>query len=288
MVQFHIDAGIHRMRIARRSLGVVILVLSVLGTLLCLGGIVGVWIVKSRVDAVGDAVLGAAEDSLTFVEDKLDRVQQVLTKCQKPVSSLSRAAERLQRQEPEAKEELASLLQMLDENFFQELQTARSWLDSAHAVAMVAGRASEAIVSSRYATSHPDALGMALARQVQESAESATEIFAKLQAVRLELEQLRASSAVAKEIVLRIVAELVDLETKLRQLAARIERLETQVAEIRGDVGELKQDFPWWTKVAALALSLLPAWFGISQLVMIRQGWRQIRLLHYGGTQIAP
>jgi chromosome segregation ATPase len=266
------------MRIARRSFGVAVLTLSVLGLLLCLGGIVGAWIVKSRADAVGDTLLEATVDSLTFVDDKLDRVQQVLAKCQKPVGALSRAAQRLQRQEPRAQEELASTLQMLDDNVFQELQTARSWLDSTYAVAVVTGKASQAIVSSKYAASHPDALGIALAQQVQESADSISEIIVKLQAVRRELEQVRATSAVAKEIVLGILADLVDLETRLQRLDARIDGLKFQVADLRGDAEKLQRNFSWWTMAAALAMSLIPAWFGISQLVTIRQGWRQLNL----------
>ena len=39
----------------------------------CLAGIVGVSMARSRVEAVGQAVLGAADDSLGFVDQKLDR-----------------------------------------------------------------------------------------------------------------------------------------------------------------------------------------------------------------------
>ena len=147
------------MGILRRSLGVGTLLLSVLGLILCLAGIVGIWIVKSRVEAVGEAVLGAAEDSLAFVDDKLDRVKQILNKSQQPVGLLSRAAERLQRKEPEAKKEVTSLLQTLDEKVFQELKSAQSWLDSAHAVAVGVGRVSQTVVSSEYAASHQDTVG---------------------------------------------------------------------------------------------------------------------------------
>ena len=82
---------------------------------------------------------------------------------------------------------------------------------------------------------------------------------------------------VAREVAVRIVARLADLETRLNRLASRIERLDTQVAETRGNVGDLKQSFPWWTTVVALVLTLLPVWFGVSQIVMIRQGWRFVR-----------
>ena len=52
------------MIIVRRSIGFGAIVLSALGLLLCLAGIVGVWMVKGCVEAVGNAVFAAADDSL--------------------------------------------------------------------------------------------------------------------------------------------------------------------------------------------------------------------------------
>jgi len=49
------------------------------------------------------------------------------------------------------------------------------------------------------------------------------------------------------------------------------------LAEIRVEVGDLKQEVPWWTTLAALLLTLLPVWFAISQVVVALQGWRLIR-----------
>jgi chromosome segregation ATPase len=265
------------MGIVRRSFGVATLLLSILGLTVCLAGIVGVWMVKSRVEAVGEAVLGAADDSLAFVDEKLDRVKQILNKSQEPVSLLARAAERLHRQEPEAKKEVTSLLQTLDEEVFQELKSAQSWLDSAHALAVGMGRVSETLVSSEYAASHQDTVGMATALRLQESSESVADILAKLQVLREELVQLRDKAVVAREVAARIVARLVDLETKLDHLASRIEKLDVRVAETRDDVGDLKQSVPWWTTAVALVLTLLPVWFAVSQIVMAQQGWRLIR-----------
>ena len=49
------------MTILRRSIGLVTFLLSVLGLLLCMASIIGVWAGKGRVDAVGAALSGAAE-----------------------------------------------------------------------------------------------------------------------------------------------------------------------------------------------------------------------------------
>jgi chromosome segregation ATPase len=186
-------------------------------------------------------------------------------------------AKRLQSKESEVRKEITPLLQTLDETVFQELKSAQSWLDSAHAVAAGVGRVSKAVVSSEYAASHQDTVGVGFAQRVQESSESVAELLAKLQAVREEVVQLRDTGVVAREVVMRIVARLADLEARLDRLASRIERLDARVAETRGNVGDLRRSFPWWTTVVALALTLLPVWFGVSQIVMIRQGWRLAR-----------
>ena len=266
------------MAIVRRSLGLGTLLLSILGLTICLAVIVGVWMVKSRVEAVSDAALEAADQSLAFVDDKLGRVEEILKRGQQPVTLLSRAAKRLQRQEPEAKEEVTSLLRQLDDTVFQELKSAQSWLDSAHAVAVGVGRVSEAVVTSDYAATRQDTVGMALAERLQQSSESVAEILAKLQSLREEIVQLRDTAVVSREVAARLVARVVDLEEKMNRLSSGIEKLDVQVAEIRADVADLKRKVPWWTTVAALLLTLLPVWFAISQVVTALQGWRLIRV----------
>lgn len=265
------------MTIARRSLGLGTLLLSILGLTICLAVIVGVWMVKSRVEAVSAAALEAAGQTLAFVDDRLGRVEEILNRGQQPVTLLSTAAKRLQRQEPKAKEEVTSLLRQLDDTVFQELESAQSWLDSAHAVAVGVGRVSEAVVTSDYAATRQDTVGMALAERLQQSSESVAEILAKLQSLREEIVQLRDTAVVSREVAARLVARVVDVEEKMNRLASGIEKLDVQVGEIRADVGNLKQEVPWWTTVAALLLTLLPAWFAVSQVVTAFQGWRLMR-----------
>jgi methyl-accepting chemotaxis protein len=265
------------MAIARRSLGLGTLLLSILGITVCLAVIVAVWGVKSRVEVVSDAALEAADQSLAFVDDKLGRVEEILKTGQQPVTLLSRAAERLQRQEPEAKQEVSSLLRQLDDTVFQELKSARSWLDSAHAIAVGVDRVSEAVVTSDYAATRQDTVGMELAGRLQEASESVAEILAKFQSLREEIVQLRDTAAVSREVAARLVARVVDLEEKMNRLATGIEKLNVRFSEIRVDVGDLKQKVPWWTTAAALLLTLLPVWFAISQVVMALQGWRLMR-----------
>jgi chromosome segregation ATPase len=264
------------MAILKRSIGLGTLLLALIGLLLCVGATIGVWLAKSRVDAVGTAVFGAADDAFAFVDTKLDHVKQVVEKSRQRVSGISRIAERLKNAEADAKKDCEPLLQALDE-VHQELKSAESWLDSSHAVASGVSRVSEALASSDFASSRQDSVGVALAVELQDFADTVADALASLQAMRSQLIELRDSGELARDIAVGIVARLADLDGKLANMVARIEKLEARVGTARAHCGDLGRRFGWWTVVGAVIVSIVVLWFGISQIVMMGHGWRLAR-----------
>ena len=167
---------------SRRVAGNGIVLLAVLGLVLCLGGIAGVWVVKGRVDAVGNAVFESADKGFEFVEEKLERVKQGLERSRQSVGDLSRMAERLKSSGAEARQACEPLLQIMDA-VYQSLQSAESWLDSAEALASGVSRVSEALVSSDFAASRQESAGVDVAREVQLFADSVADALAQLPSV---------------------------------------------------------------------------------------------------------
>lgn len=264
------------MRLFTRLIGLGAILLSVVGLLVCLAGIVGLWTVKSRVNAIGNAAFSAADDSLAFVDAKIDRVKEALDKSRQRVGWISKAAERLRDVKADARKESEPLLQALDE-VFQQLRAAGSWLDSCDAVASGVSKLSEAVVTSEYAASHEDATGIAIAQRIQELSEAVTDALANVQSVRQELVDLRDTGKVAQEVVATVVAHVVDLDGKLANLSARLENVGSKVTQTKASVDVLHQRLHWWTAFAAVALTVLLAWFGISQIGMVGHGWRCFR-----------
>lgn len=264
------------MKIVQRSAGLATLLLSVLGLLLCSAGIFGVWTGKSRLDALGAAVFGTADEALGFVGTKLDRVRQVLDESQQRVSGLSRIAERLRTAEADVSKECEPLLQTLD-RVFDELKAAESWLDSSHAVARGVSRVSEAVVSSEYAASHQDSAGVAVAGKVQEVSDDLADSLAKLQAIRKELIELRDKGKLTRQIALGIIGRVADLDGRLASLSARIGDLNTKVATARTSCTALGKKVRWWTTIAAATLTAVVVWFGVSQIGMMIYGWQLAR-----------
>jgi hypothetical protein len=150
----------------RRVAGIEMLLLAVLGLLLCLGGTAGAWFIKSRVDAVGDAVFGSADEAFGIVDEKLNLVTKGLEGSRESADKLSRIATRLRNEETDVRQEHELLLQFLDKTH-QHWQAAASWLDSAEVLASGVGGVTEALVSSDFAVSRQDSTSVAAARDVQ-------------------------------------------------------------------------------------------------------------------------
>jgi predicted nucleic acid-binding Zn-ribbon protein len=262
-----------RLTFFARSIGLGTILLSVLGLLICVAGIVGVSMVKSRVEAIGTAVFSAADDSLVFVDAKIDRVKQAVDNTRQRVGGISKLVERLRDEKADARKEAEPLLQALDE-VFQQLKAAESWLDSCQAVASGVSRVSEAVISSKYAASHEDSARVAVARDLQQFSESITEVLAKLQAVRQELIQLRDTGKLAREVVARVIARVVDLDGRLTAISARLEKFDARVEQTRASCVHVKLKVHWWISIAAAALTILLVWFAISQVSMTTHGWR--------------
>jgi hypothetical protein len=264
------------MTIIRFSIGGVTLLLSIVGLLACIAGIVGVWMVAGRVETVGNAVFSTADESLVFVDAKIDRVKQALDNSRQRVSGISKAAERLRDERADARKESQSLLQIVDE-IFQQLKAAESWLDSCQGVALGVSRVSEAVVSSDYAASHEESTGIALAKRVQELSEQLADILAKLQVLREEIVQLRDSGKLAREVVVRVVAYVADLDGKLANVSARLEKFDTKVAQTKASCVDLGRRVHWWIVTAAVVVTILLQWFAISQIGMTIHGWRIVQ-----------
>ncbi len=187
-----------------------------------------------------------------------------------------KGTERLRDEKADAKKDSEPLLQALDE-VFQQLETAESWLDSSHAVASGVSKVSEAVVSSKYAASHEDWAGIVIAQRTQELSESVVEILAKLQVVRQKLIDLRDTGKLVREVVATVVALVADLDGKLANVSAHLEKFGNKVIETKASVEALHHRLHWWLVFSVVALTLLMAWFAISQIGMMGHGWRFMR-----------
>lgn len=261
------------MNIMRRSAGLGIILVASAGLMLCLAGIVGVWVAKSHVDALGEKLFEVAEDSLAFMDKKLDRVETVFGNVHRRIGTLSTAVDCFPQKQAEAETETTSLLKTLDEEVFEPLKSAQTWLDSTHAVAVGVEKVSEAVVSSDYAASHEDSVGVAIAGRLEDVSESVVEILTTLKDARQGLIDLRDDVLSARRIAVTIVAHLTQAENRMANLCERTGRLHAGVVEMAEEIADVRASFQSWTMMGSALLTLLLAWFAASQIGMMLHGW---------------
>ena len=265
------------MNAIRRSAGLGIILLASAMLILCLAGIVCVWLAKSRVDAIGDGIFKAADSSLQFMDEKLDRIENAFKNGNMRIGLISNAVNQLPEKGSEIKTETISLLKSLDEEVFEPLKSAETWIDSTRAAAVGVGKISEAVVTSEYAATHKDSMGVAMAERLQSCSESLVEMLTTLEEVRQGLIDIRDNMASARRIAARVVARLAQIETRMANLCRRIEMVHAGIIEMKGAVSDLSDRFQWWTMLGAVLLSLLLAWFAVSQIGMIERGLPLVR-----------
>jgi chromosome segregation ATPase len=261
------------MNIIRRSAGVAIVLLASVMLIVCLAVIAGIWCVKHRLDGIEDDLYKAADSSLAFIDERLERTEEVFRDVNKRVGLFSGILNGLPAKESDIKTEVTSLLQSLDREVIEPLRNAETWIDSTRAVAAGIGKVSEAVVTSEYAAAHVDSVGVAMAERLQSGSESLVEMLTTLQEVRQRLIDMLDDLASARKIAARTVASLADIDTKMANLRRRIEKVHAGIVEMKCSVADLKDHFHWWTTVGAILLSVLLAWFAASQISMIVHGW---------------
>jgi DNA repair ATPase RecN len=228
---------------------------------------------RNRVDALADKVFEAADDALAFMEEKLVRIEGAFQNSSTRIELLSVGVNRLSQKETEARAEAVSLLKTLDEEVFERLKSAQVWLDSTHAVAVSVGKISEAVVSSKYAASHEDSMGVAMAEQLQELSEAVVEILTTLNEARQGLVDIRDDVLSARRIAQMIATRFARVEERMANLCGRIEKFHARVAATRGEIAAARSDFRWWTTLGAVLIAMLLAWVAASQVGMVLRGW---------------
>lgn len=264
------------MSIVRLFVGGSVILLSLAGLVLCCGGVAGVWTIGKRVEALGNVVFSTVDESLIFVDAKVQRVQQAVNKCRTCVRGLSLAAQRLAEKNADLPKESEPLRQGLGE-IFQQLNDAQSWLESGRAAAQGVSRISAAVVSSEYAAAHEESAGVALAQRVRELSDALAAALRAVQVWRNELIELRDSGRLARQIAASTVARVADLNGKLGNVSVRLEKFQAQVQGTKASIAGLQRRIHRWLAVAAVGLSAVCLWLGISQISMLGHGRRIMR-----------
>jgi hypothetical protein len=98
-----------------------------------------------------------------------------------------------------------------------------------------------------------------------------------LENVRENLTRFREDKQAQKEVVAAVVRRAHEVDSELKFVESKLERVRQKAAELGKEVADLRTAVPAWTNGAAVLGSVVLVWMGLGQLVLSRWGWDWIR-----------
>ena len=253
-------------------LGVAVGVLGVIFLVLCVAGIGGAWMFRSRaIPAVAEASDSAAE-TLAVADKTVDQFRDKVARVRKALAAIEREARRLAALPPD--EIAAATLVHGNEQVIEYLKPAMA---VANSLEVVAGSLDKGL--ARWQTMRS---GQAEVDRLRAAIRGLAETAASLERARVGLlEQTPAAVGRFADEVHRIAAQLDGVEESLKSLDA-------DLAAARTDIETLTDAAPRWLTVAAWAVTLVLAWFALSQISVLLHAWSLIRGDRTAGMRTPP
>jgi uncharacterized membrane protein len=256
----------------KRILGATLAVVSVVVLLLCLGGIGGAWMFRSRaIPAVAEAGTSATE-ALAAADKTVDQFREKIAKVRNAVAAIEREAQRLAIEPPN--EIAAATLAQGNELVVEYLKPAMSLANS---LDLVAGALDK--VLARWQPTHADRAGTG---RLRTAIRGLAEAAARLEQARRGLAELTPAAAdrFAKEV--RGIAE------RLENVENSLQSFDADLAEAQTDITAVTDAAPRWITLAAWATTLVLSWFALSQVGLLLHAWSLIRSGPAAGVRTPP
>lgn len=253
-------------------------ILGAIGSVVCLAGVVGVWIVGSRVQQVNSELFRQADELVVQVDRRVVQARDAVVWTREQADDLKQAL-RDSAKDLLFTERVASLPEIDD--LERRLVSAMERADGLIQVSVSTAELIEqllatigVIASARNVELKKDTSELtATIRSTRESLANASERLVGVQRGLAEIRQKREVDVHLKQIAKLLLGIVAKLDIVQEQLATLRNRLE----ETRNRLGQLQSKIRVGVFAGQCLIALLIVWFGAAQYCLLLQGWRVLR-----------
>ncbi|GAB4478566.1 MAG: hypothetical protein Kow00124_23130 [Anaerolineae bacterium] len=266
--------------IFRRTLGLGLMIVSAVGIVLALAGLMGVSRVGAQVTDAVQSAMDSTTQALESTTDSLKLVEGVLGDAAVAIGSLEETSASAQGTLTETRSLLAEISVVVGKDLPGILSDTQQSLESVRASAEVIDLTMtglNAISALTRVTYDPEV-------PLTESIDS---IATSLEPLPGSMAEIAVSLSSTAESLEEVAPSLDRLGTSLGSIAGRFVEAQDTIRGYRGlveDIGssvsDLRDRVPGWIRTATLAISILLVWFGLIQIGLFTQGWEMLRYDH--------
>ncbi|MCU0503577.1 MAG: hypothetical protein MUC51_17800 [Anaerolineae bacterium] len=254
------------MSAGKRIFAVVIIILSILGIVLCVGGIIGTWIVEDRLTRVTVSLLSSAEEMLQATGNGLVRVETNLQDARDGIADIERLAQGLSDKAKNTNLILVAIEQALSDREFPKLQRAQTTVQGLVESVVAFNTTLEAV------NSLPFVEVPTLTQSLNATRDRVDSALQPVQDLVTKLNQMK--SGVLDASVDFVTTYTTKVETILRTVQGEVQDYLAQIRKLQGAVAAVKARLPFYFTMGAIAITL-------ALLLFL---WGQARLFVYGLT----
>jgi hypothetical protein len=255
----------------KRMIGSLTLLLGAIGLVGCLAGLIVIWIARPSVFRSSDDALDAADDALKLVEEKATRADEWVKIIRSNVDPVaSKILQLVDKRHRSAEEERE--LKRIEEELIDRLREVDAMAEAAETAFAILSKTSQLARSLRLPGSRIGP-GSSPDEDLQDSSEWLARLATRLTDLRETLAKLREDKHLQKEIADIVVRVTRDVEEDLKVVDAKLQRVLQQASQWRLEIAELRATIRVWTNAGAVIGSVILAWMGLGQLVLMRRTW---------------
>jgi hypothetical protein len=260
----------------KRVLGFLVLVLGGAGFLVCLAGLIALWVVREPALRSSAETLASAEESLKVVDDKVGRAAEVVGKIREVVDPVTgkirELAARVQGPRPKDDKELKRIEKELAQRF-NKMERLMKVSETAVAMMNKTGRLTRSLsFGATRGGARPSPQ-----EDLPDSSAALARLSRVLKKLREALATFRANPQARKDAVNKVARLARQVNQELNLLSSQIQRARQLATEYAVEVTELKTDLPVWIHWGTVICSVFLVWMGLGQLALLRLGWAWMR-----------
>jgi methyl-accepting chemotaxis protein len=245
------------------------------GVTACLGGLMAIWVSRSRVLQSSTEILSVADDGLKLVKDRATHAGELVSKLQSsadPIASkILRLADKTARTAEDEKE-----LEVSAEELSERLGRVGPAVEAAASTVAELKRTSRLSRSAGLA-----GIGIAgdelLDQDAQESFAPLAEMPMNLKHLREKVATIRANEQIQEGSVGNLARAAHDTDEILKSVSSLLKRVRAKAFALETNLEELRTSVPAWTNWTAVIGSVFLAWMGVGQFCLLRHGRESMR-----------
>ena len=261
-----------------RIIGILIILAALVGLVISIGGIAGVWQVRSMITANLNNTLGMLEQTLTATSDALKVAQTSLDQAITSVDTLSATIQTTGKSVHDTLPLFNSLNKLTTQDLPGTIETTQKALDSAKSSAEVIDSTLALVTSFPLLPMQPYKpdvpLGVALS-QVSTSLEPLPE---SISSMGEPITNLSANVSTMEGQFNTIAQNIGDINTSLTQAKNVITQYQTVISTLKSQVTSGKNNLPIYVQTMAWLFTVVLIWLGLTQVGLLFQGFEMFSM----------